>query len=503
MSITIRQSLLQERYFPDQIPPVFRSDIFAGKSSELPAAWQKASPARMLERYSFARPGLGRRDLHIPNPVNQFYIADFIAKHWRKIRNHLDTSGISQSACDINRASAAGITPHKKLEALRLSKMAGRNYILKTDISQFFPSIYTHSIAWVWHGKEKARKDRANELFGNKLDDALRRCNDRKSVGIPIGPFTSHIVAEIIMSAIDAKVTEQMGELCGYRHVDDYFLCFDSDAEAKRAFAEIQSAAAEYGLTANIAKTNIYKSSEHSEDSWTHQLQAIRDNKKRRDERRWLTHFVSEASSLAKQHPNSSVMKYALSILRSAPLSKKNWRLYETALLHILNGHSYAMEAVALTLQERNKNYPLAKARWEGVLSSLILRCAPLGHHSEVAWALWLAKVAKLNIKKEAAEQLSQVQSSLCALLALDCRENKLIEGDGNMNVKPWHKHISEEGLKGPCWLLAYEAPIKGWLGKTRFIDDAKFFSDLKKRDITFYDTNNDVVLGDTDLSSS
>jgi len=29
-------------------------------------------------------------------------------------------------------------------------------YILKTDIAQFFPSIYTHSIAWSAHGIEQA-----------------------------------------------------------------------------------------------------------------------------------------------------------------------------------------------------------------------------------------------------------------------------------------------------------------------------------------------------------
>ena len=32
-------------------------------------------------------------------------------------------------------------------------------YILKADISQCFPSIYTHSIAWAAHGIEEAKLD--------------------------------------------------------------------------------------------------------------------------------------------------------------------------------------------------------------------------------------------------------------------------------------------------------------------------------------------------------
>ena len=37
------------------------------------------------------------------------------------------------------------------------------------------------------------------------------RMQDGQSVGIPIGPETSHILAEIVLSAVDARFQEAMG----------------------------------------------------------------------------------------------------------------------------------------------------------------------------------------------------------------------------------------------------------------------------------------------------
>ncbi len=43
-------------------------------------------------------------------------------------------------------------------------------YIVKTDITNFYSSIYTHSIGWALHGREKAFKDKEYALLGNKID---------------------------------------------------------------------------------------------------------------------------------------------------------------------------------------------------------------------------------------------------------------------------------------------------------------------------------------------
>lgn len=498
----IRRILLGEKYyFHSGIPPVFSSKIFAEKSDNFPKLWQrKLPPPTMSEQYKYAQHGGRRRDIRIPNPVNQFYVAHVIAKNWRTIERRLKKSRISKSNCDISHEHGVYLTPHRELVAERLMEISSHSHILKTDISNFFPSFYTHSVPWAIHGKPKAKKNPNDlTLWGNALDKALSRCNDRQTSGIPIGPATSLIVSEIIMAKIDSQVQKALKEksIGGYRHVDDYFLCLDSEKDAEAALAAIEKAAAEYELNINAKKTQIIKSAEFVENAWPRKLKAMSAYRKGARDSNWLTQFASEAFSLAKQHPQDYVMKYALLILGGLPLSKwdalreENWKLYESILIRIMTTFPYTTDIVADIFWKCRKKYPLNNEKLSGAVSTLIAQHAPLEHHSEVAWALWLAKVAGLDIKPEAARKLPKVNSGICALLALDNMQRGIIRKKG-INLSPWRAHLSSEGLKGKCWLLAYEAPRKGWLGDMEHITDDKCFSALHKRGISFYNEDND-----------
>ena len=52
--------------------------------------------------------------------------------------------------------------------------------LIKTDIKNFYPSIYTHSIPWALHGKEEIRNGKRNNyyLVGNCLDKLFQNAND-------------------------------------------------------------------------------------------------------------------------------------------------------------------------------------------------------------------------------------------------------------------------------------------------------------------------------------
>ncbi len=57
---------------------------------------------------------------------------------------------------------------------------------------------------------------------------------------------------------------------------------------------------------------------------------------------------------------------------------------------------------------------------------------------------------------------------------------------------------MNEGGLTSNMWLLAYEAELKGWLtGATPYVDAHPYFSELKKRGVSFYNVNKNV----TDIS--
>ena len=551
----ICKELIARGYIRAEIPPVITGVQLAEQYHDMRpiveqmldkrsgAPFKSGLPFTWPEWYSAAVYGFRRREMLIPNPANQLVVADVIANNWQDIQRHYSESAISKSKHDIStpvtrngfcyKPAVEMTMGREAMKKERFLQITGHSHILKADISQFFPSVYTHSIAWALHGKDEAKANRyapqseKKDFWGERLDFAIRNGNGQQTTGIPIGPGTSHIVSEIIMVAIDKIVQGKLkAPLKGYRYVDDYFLCFDSRQEAEVALAAIQKAAREYELAVNDRKTEILQSIEYTEEAWSHKLRAINSGrpikklimdrremrkwtleeqlKHRDDEEAWLVQFASEAFALAKKHPYESVMNYALKILRRVAitpgdehindlsLDPDNWNLYESILVRIMSAYPYTADRVADILCECGRicrySDRFNREMLSAAVSSLIKRHAPRDYHTETAWALWLAEVLNLEIADEAAQCLPQVKSGVCALLALDNIHNGLIKT--KLDLSPWVAQV-KEGPHERHWLLAYEAPRRGWLGNTEKIDACPFFKEMSDRGITFYDEKN------------
>src|SRR3546814_11832432 len=72
---------------------------------------------------------------------------------------------------------------------------------VKTDSTRVYPSIYTHSIAWAILGKAHVKASHHTTAFkghfANHLDKAVGAGQEGQTIGIPIGPDTSRIIAEL------------------------------------------------------------------------------------------------------------------------------------------------------------------------------------------------------------------------------------------------------------------------------------------------------------------
>jgi hypothetical protein len=66
---------------------------------------------------------------------------------------------------------------------------------LAADISEFYHSIYTHSISWALHTKLFAKSNQKAKVVGNLLDKATQNGQHGQTVGIPIGPDTSLVAS--------------------------------------------------------------------------------------------------------------------------------------------------------------------------------------------------------------------------------------------------------------------------------------------------------------------
>lgn len=97
-------------------------------------------------------------------------------------------------------------------ESIRLSLRY--SYILHTDISNFYGSIYTHTIPWALHGEKEAKKNKnINDLIGNKLDKKIQHMNYGETVGIPQGNIVSDFIAELLLAYIDKLLVERLLEV--------------------------------------------------------------------------------------------------------------------------------------------------------------------------------------------------------------------------------------------------------------------------------------------------
>lgn len=497
------ERLLRLGYLPSQLPPPFTTSDLAKGHAEFFAAWLalQKSPSKgpkipkalaaKAESFSVARAGHQRRVTSIPGPVAQTFLATALVANWAAIVRHFRRSKTSASHPRFRRDAkrAASLPSMQTLYEKRLLQGAGFRYVLRTDISRFFPTIYTHSIPWALHGKSTAKRNRTitPKYFGNLLDQAVRQCQDEQTFGLPIGPDTSHIIAECIATAVDVELNKKLrGTTPGFRYVDDYYYFFDTYLAAEKALAALVRCLKEFELQINFEKTKICRVEELEEDSWTHTLRSFNIAPDGQRQRSDVNHFFEVARNLAKRFKDESVMTYALRRASSVVLRKDNWNPFEAHLCLVAAAHPVTLQTVARLLSTyKGLDYPLNKPRLSRLVNSLIADHAPLEHHSEVAWCIWMCK--DLGLELSNIDLVSEMNSSVCTLMLLDlAAAGKLTKP---LPTARWKQFERPESLWEDLWMVSYEAGIRGWGGMSdAHIRSNPYFEELRKQNVHFYD---------------
>jgi hypothetical protein len=366
-------------------------------------------------------------------------------------------------------------------------------YVLQADVNQLYHSIYTHSIPWAIHGKSTAKaKQKSPALLGNVLDRLVRNSQDRQSVGIPIGPDTSFLIAEVILTANDSKLLSN-GIRNGFRAIDDYEFGFDSLNEAESCRDTLQEILNEYELVLNGDKTRVIELPMPIESL---AISKLRDyafsDANRGKQRNQLMYYFDEVFVFSREYPGESILKYAISRLSGVSILKENCELCEDLLLQCVNVDPSTLEQVLnQLLKYRDAGYSLDLDHIAEVLNNVIVKHARLGHGSEVAWALWGLIVLGRQVSDSSAAEASNMNDSVVAILVLDARAKGLVSS--SISFGHFESYMSTKDLYGEQWLLAYEANVKGWLpslGKGDHVQQDRCFAFLKSNGVYFYDAN-------------
>ena len=493
--------ILAKGYLPKELPPPFNSRDFALFGSiVLPAAWQldkrgEFSKSCELEKYNHRRVGVLRRRLAFPNPVLFYHLAAAVAAAWPTLRRH-HSSGSWSATRPIrtgrrNRAFAASRTGPQRTTRLAQVRQSSR-YILQADIARFYPSIYTHSIPWALYGRSVAKTNtKASANLGNQLDYWMRMGQSRQTVGIPIGPDTSWIVSELLLSAVEVAFKSRFGASPpGSIMIDDFEIGCKSLPEAEQALADLEAVLNEFELSLNPKKTEIHPLPRVIGNTWTDDLATFEFRPSPKGQGTDLIRFFNLAFEYTRSFPDDAVLKYAVSRLWALDVAKDNWKLFQSLLLQCMTVEPSTLPFVEREFRRQRSRGHLIDLKALSESVDVIIRAgAPLGHTSEVAWAVWVALVFGAKIENDAAKLLCRMEDSFVALTALHAESIGVFNAP--LDHSTWEKHQIGGALWGSNWLLSYEANRKGWLpstGRGDHVSADAHFAELKARGISFYD---------------
>jgi hypothetical protein len=489
-------------YLPRELPPPFVSKDFAKYGKAVATRWPPdglSAPKTRPDTFSIPRHGrTSRRRLAIVNPISHFYLASEIAREWDQIATLLSSSAISsfQSVFSVNPNRTFEPIDFEEIEERKTLILSRYNKALVSDISRFYPTLYTHVIAWAAQGKDWCKQHQHEAVFrqslGNRLDVLVRKGQDNQSVGIPIGPETSRVVAEIVGVGIDKLVSNSvvLNTDRAYRYVDDLCVGVEDGQSVDGLVAELSRALSSFELEINVEKTREIDVRGEFQPDWVIELRNFELPSGPKAQRRALDYYFKKSFHLGGVHTNQNVLNYAVKRNASFAVETENWSLYEAYIMRCVRSNSTTIEPACQILVDAFRRKRAVGLKWVAKLvDDTIRERAPLGQHGEVAWSLFLARELNLRIGSTAACLLSEMESGVCALLALDLHHKGLL--DAAIDVSNWMTFLNTDGFRSPMWLMAYEAPRKGWLpvASLDFIARDDYFGVLHDLDISFYDS--------------
>jgi hypothetical protein len=490
----VLENLLALGFLPTELPPLFSSTSLALlKGAALPSELTGEKPPwTQPVPHNLARPGGLRRRLSVPNPGSYFRLA----REFEAGRNDLmaawAASPFSHTKPNPTGATGRAIAPNSSDRSQpRARARVGARYVLRADVSQFYPSIYTHSIPWVLHTKAKAKTStRDLSLLGNRLDRELQGCHYGQTKGISIGPDTSLGIAELLLADVDRKLDSECRIKGGTRFIDDIELTFERLSDAETALASLERLLAEIELQLNAAKTRIVALPDKIESVYVSELRRHLPAANDASVSSWIDYF-NRAFELASQHPQDGVLRYATAALQGVTATTKAWPLAQSLLWQCIATDPGTLRFVvdALLLNKYRAALTPDSSLGTEAINALIRSSALVGHGSEVVWSIWAAIVLHLTLTPESQTAIASVDDSFVAVAAMFAAKRTVF--DPAFEPKLWGSWFTEECFVEDHWLFVYEAARRGWF--TKEVAAAKFSSapvpaTLLRLGVTFLD---------------
>lgn len=489
-------AFLSKGLFPKELPGCFSSQRAAKAASRAP---RQAIPQmnRQLEAipgsFSLARSGGVRRVLSIPNFTLHYHLAEAVQDNWDTLRQRMDRSPLTISYPLRRGAGRRAATPRVPWRQVYLeqNKLRGRGrFALFADISEWYRAIYTHGIAWAIDGKSVAQANPNDySLVGNAIDRCIRNGQKRQTNGLPIGPDTSFVLGEVVLTEVDQMLVARTGKLRGFRFFDDYELVFQTRSEAEDVLAALQFTCHERGFHLNPTKTKIVPLPVAFERMWIHTLRSFDFDSDPSHPIERIVQFYDIVFCQKLEDPDCNVVTFALAKIERTHWMQNGWEFLQPLLYQAAGAEPAATQQLMRTLDRQfASGNDIDRAMLTEFICDSIRLHAPLGHSFEVCWCLWGALRFDVSLDAGTAKQLTVMWDDASAILALHAQRRGLI-GQNDLNLVSYEAALTPTAMREEHWLLAYEATVRNWLtpSGSNPIAACPMFQHLRQQRVRFY----------------
>lgn len=329
--------LLTKGFYPESniLPPSFCSEAIKLKNKPYNKDI-KDLVRRSLVSISYPKSLLSARVFSIQHPYNYHDMVYYLHENWHSILGKLfnDQTKIYPYSLPIpiskeNQPNLSNLRSGRLIyEWVKMAEndlvqdAVNYSFLVKTDITNFYPSIYTHSVAWALEGRDEAFCDKSNSLLGNKIDKLIQYANDARTNGIPIGSALSDLVAELVLCDLDKIVSMRLADLdfVAVRFKDDYRALCKTENDCTVFIKTLAEELAKVNLILNEKKTAITKLPDglyrsHDRDYFPHSIKEFT-----RITFRKFEHTLLICLDIHRKYPGTSISEKFLSEL----LTRKN-----------------------------------------------------------------------------------------------------------------------------------------------------------------------------------
>ncbi|MDE8268512.1 RNA-directed DNA polymerase [Erysipelothrix rhusiopathiae] len=481
----IYEELLGYGLFSEKLPPVFQSIEFRRYCQTVRK--QKFSGCEhSYVNYLSNRNTNTPRSLAIPYPMAFENLCNEISRSWDKILNHFEIKTSNQkhkvSRIHLRRLMGSNGLFNMNYQNWEVDGdpvpdlVIGKRYEVKCDISQCYPSVYTHSIPWALVGKKVSKLKREGKEWFNKLDKYTRNMKSGETHGILIGPHTSNLLSEIILCSIDYELVKKGWVYI--RHIDDYTCYVDTKEKAEEFLVDINQQLREFGLSLNHKKTNILNLPFSDTNRWTNILKSSTTNFQKF--KSYVDYYEVKSflnlclSLMEKNKENSAIILYGIKILDGLILTKNAQNYFVKSIISLSLIYPYVVPLLNKYIFEKYEIVHEDKSRYINMIFS---KYRNLNNYESCSFAIFYAFSNDVELESFNIDKIIESEDCILATMALlYCKKFK--KNDDLKKLKTKAEEIIQNGDLEDFWVFIYEAlPYSNIPGELK---------NLKKHKISF-----------------